>query len=354
MRNAEAIRQWKILRTLDARRQGATVTALAEELGVTPRTIWRDMAALQEVGFPLTSDLEGRQTRWQLINRPFKGLDDLGVSTMELCALYMGRAMVGGLAGAPFGPALASLCDRIGRALPARMRAFLDRLPSLVEAKPGPVKTARGRSYERHLTCLLEASADRRACAMRYFSASRGAVKHYVVHPYRLVHAHGGMYLLAWVPEYGEIRTFALERIEKLSLQDDRFEVQAELAPEAFAHSLGVNRGTPQTVVLSFSSRMAPYIRERTWHASQRVDELPDGGVRMTLRVSIDAPLKAWILGFGPFARVESPSRLAEEILEQLERARDAYVPRLDLALPSLAFTRDQPRLPGLATIRPS
>jgi predicted DNA-binding transcriptional regulator YafY len=353
MRNAEVIRQWKLLRTLDAHRHGATVDDLATELGVTKRTIWRDMAALQEVGFPLTSDSVGKRTRFMLMNAPFKGLADLGVSMVELASLYMGRAMVDGMAGAPFGAALAAMTKKIEKALPAKMRQFLDRLPALVEAKPTAVKKTRGKSYEQHLGNLIEACAERRVCVMKYFSASSGRAKDYNVHPYRLVHANGGMYVLAWVPEYAEIRTFAVERIEKLSLQPMRFEIEAELSADAFAHSLGVNRGTPERVVVSFAPRIASYVRERTWHRSQKLQDLPDGGVRMTLNVSVDAPLRTWILGFGAFAKVESPSWLAEEILEQLDEAREAYVPRLDIALPSRVFS-SHPRLPGLGGSRPS
>ncbi len=74
MRNAEVIRQWRILRTLDAQRLGKTVDALALQLNVGKRTVWRDMVALQEAGFPLTSELDGRRTRWKLVAAPFRGL----------------------------------------------------------------------------------------------------------------------------------------------------------------------------------------------------------------------------------------------------------------------------------------
>ena len=343
-----------MLRTLDAHRQGATVKELAQDLHVTTRTIWRDMQALQEVGFPLTSELDGKQTRWLLANAPFRGISELGVSMVELCSLYMGRAMVEGMAGAPFGSALAAVCKKIERALPPRMRRFLDRLPALVEAKAGAIKKPGSKAYEDHVGKMIEASADQRVCGMRYFSAARGAAKDYVVHPYRLVHAHGGMYLLAWVPEYGEIRTFAVERVQKLSLQETRFELQAELAADVFGHSLGVNRGKPERIVVSFAGRIAPYVRERTWHKSQKLQDLADGGVRMTLNVCADAALRTWILGFGAFVKVESPSWLAEEILEQLDEAREAYVPRLDIALPNRIFAISHPRLPGIRSSRPS
>lgn len=354
MRNKEVIRQWTLLKTLDANRHGATVDDLAEQLGVTKRTVWRDLAALQTVGFPLTSAPDGKRTRWTLMNAPFRGLADLGISMVELCSLYMGRAMVDGMAGAPFGTALTSVCRKIEKALPPKMRGFLDRLPTLVEAKPGAVKKPGTKKYEEHLGTLIEASAEQRVCTMRYFSASRGAARNYTMHPYRLAHAQGGMYLLAWVPAYGEIRTFAIERIQKLARQEERFEIQAELSADAFGHSLGVNRGKPERVVVLFSARIAPYVRERTWHKSQKLQDVPDGGVRMTLNVTADAALRTWVLGFGAFAKVESPSSLAEDILEQLDEAREAYVPRLDIALPSRVFAHDHPRLPGLRPSRPS
>jgi predicted DNA-binding transcriptional regulator YafY len=200
---------------------------------------------------------------------------------------------------------------------------------------------------------LIEASFDQRVCRMRYYSASHQRAKDYIVHPYRLVHADGGMYLLAWVPEYSEIRTFAIERIEKLSVLEERFTISADLSTDAFGHSLGVNRGKPKKVVITFSHRVAGYIRERTWHKSQRLEKLPDEGVRLTLNVCADYALRSWILSFGPFAKVDLPARLAEEILEQLEEAREAYAPRLDFALPQRVFAIDHPRLPRIGS-RPS
>ncbi len=352
-RNAEVIRQWNILRALDAQRNGATVNELSRELGVTTRTIWRDLAALQEVGFPLTDERDGRQTRWKLLTAPFHGLADLGVSMMELCSLYLSRAMVDGLAGAPFGPALKAITSKIEKSLPPRMRTFLNRLPALLEAKPVPVKTGGGKKRDEHLVRLIEASFDQRVCAMRYYSASHQRAKDYVVHPYRLVHAEGGMYLLAFVPEYEEIRTFAIERIQKLSVLEERFRISAEPAGKAFAHSLGVNQGKPERVVITFSPRVADYIRERRWHKSQKLEDLASGGVRLTLNVTVDYALRAWVLSFGPFAKVEAPAKLAEEIFEQLEEAREAYAPRLDFALPRRIFA-DHPRLPGLGSPRPS
>ena len=58
---------------------------------------------------------------------------------------------------------------------------------------------------------------------LTYDSKASGRVKTYLVHPYRLAYAQGGIYLLAFVPEYDEVRTFAIERVQDVSLLEERF-----------------------------------------------------------------------------------------------------------------------------------
>jgi len=54
-RYSRTVRVQGILRTLGAR-QGIIIGELAEEFGVTKRTLYRDLKALEEVGYPLLSE----------------------------------------------------------------------------------------------------------------------------------------------------------------------------------------------------------------------------------------------------------------------------------------------------------
>jgi hypothetical protein len=56
----------------------------------------------------------------------------------------------------------------------------------------------------------------------------------------------------------------------------------------------------------------------------------------MTLNVCDDRPLRSWILSFGPLARVLAPSQLAQEILEEIQEARERYMPRLMFDAPRM------------------
>ncbi|MBW2196067.1 MAG: HTH domain-containing protein [Deltaproteobacteria bacterium] len=53
MRGEQLARQWRILRTLESRKTGTTVADLAQEQDCHPRTVWRDLTAIQEAGFTM-------------------------------------------------------------------------------------------------------------------------------------------------------------------------------------------------------------------------------------------------------------------------------------------------------------
>jgi hypothetical protein len=96
--------------------------------------------------------------------------------------------------------------------------------------------------------------------------------------------------------------------------------------------------GPPERIVIEFDVRIAEYIRSRDWHPTGAIRTDVDGSVRLTLDIRPDRTLRSWILSFGPLARVVSPTTLAEQILEELEAAREKYAPRMDFELPIVSF----------------
>jgi len=323
-RNQEVIRQWKVLHALESSRHGATIDALAGDLDVTTRTIRRDLAALQEAGFPLYDerDEDGR-ARWRLDGQVLKGLE-AGFTLAELCALYLSRNMLEAVAGTPFQRDLTLAFTRLEKMLSPRMRQFLDRLPEVLGAKPGP--RSRGASSSPELVAkLLEATLHHRVAHMKYNSISSGRMKEYTIHPYRLAFAQGGLYLLAFVPEYSDVRTFAVDRMASVSLDKQTFTPTRAIPDDVFANSLGVNTGPPSHVEIAFDKRAAPYVRTRVWHPSQSLRDASDGGVVLSLEVCNDLALRSWILGWGPSARVLAPAALAADIRTDLTNASAQY-----------------------------
>ncbi len=329
-RNSEVIRQWTILREIErARAAGVTIDDLSSLCGVTTRTIRRDLQALEEAGFPVYDDRsrdDGR-TRWTMNGQAFKGLA-AGLTLAELCALYFSRTLLESLSGTPFRDELISGFDKLGATLTPHMRQFLDQLPTVIQSKPDPNRrraATKDPGHQEIVARALEATLHHRQASLTYHSRSSERTKLYLVHPHRLAYAQGGLYLQAFVPEYAEIRTFAVERIREISLLEERFVPIEDGTGEAFPHSLGVHSGPPETVRIDFLPEIAEFVQTREWHPTQTWEPHADGGGAMTLNVCVDQALRAWILGFGAMARAVAPAALASDIATSLEDALKRY-----------------------------
>ena len=321
-RNAEVIRQWTILKEIEASRR-ATIDDLATRTGVTTRTIRRDLEALQTAGFPLFDETHDGKKYWTMEQKPFRRLDETAFTLAELSALYFSRTLVEGLSGTPFQRDVSSAFEKLAGALTPGMRQFLDRMPLVMQAKPDPgAQAAEPRTKE--VAQLVEATLQQRRVTMRYHSFSSNREKTYLFEPYRLLFGQGGLYVIGMVPEYKELRTFAVDRIEHVSPTEERFE-PLELPDDAFANSLGVNQGTSERIEIEFAPKIARYVRERVWHPSQIIDTREDGSILVTLNVVNDWALKSWVLGFGGLAKALSPATLVSELTAELAAASRNY-----------------------------
>jgi predicted DNA-binding transcriptional regulator YafY len=327
-RNSELIRQWETLRDIDTARTGIGIAKLATMRNVHPRTIRRDLDALARAGFPLYDDKINGTSLWKLSARPFRGLEQMGLSTIELCAIYFARTTLLAFGAGPMVDDMMRAFTKIESALPEPTKKFLDRLPMLIKAKMLAPRKQDARKTREIVTRITDASLLHRRVEMVYDSRTSRRTKRYIVDPLRLTAAEGGMYLTAWVDEYDEMRTFAIERIKTLGVLDEHFEPRP-LPPEPFANSLGAFSGQPELIEIEFDAELADYVASREWHRSQQIRVRDDGSILMRLCVCNDAPLRTWILGFGGAARVVSPASLAQGILEQVQAARERYMPKL-------------------------
>jgi predicted DNA-binding transcriptional regulator YafY len=344
-RGQEVVRQWRLLLKIEAARLGLTIKQLADEFGVTQRTIRRDIEQLQEVGFPLEQKITETRRAWMLNRDAFKGLTNSGLTLSELCALYLSRALAEYLAGTPFRRDLASAFEKFEDCLTPAQKLYFDDFPKVLAAKPEPRKKA-GTDSAAHVGRLTTAALEHRRVQMTYHSFRSRKVKPYIVEPYQVYYAQGGLYLFAVVPEYGEIRQFAIERIKSLKMTEDHFEPNERVDLDRHADSFGVNLGgKPETVSIEFQPEAALYVSEREYHPSQQLTTRDDGSLVLTMRVVVDWALGAWVLGFGSSARVLKPRRLAERVLEQVDEMRAIYAPPLP-GLPKAPAPRGQKGLP--------
>jgi predicted DNA-binding transcriptional regulator YafY len=213
---------------------------------------------------------------------------------------------------------------KIQEALPQKSLPYLGRIQELFSARPDPWKDY---SQKREvISALIDATLHQKRARIDYFSFNSKRTKTYRVDPYRLVYWHGGLYLYARAEQYDEVRTFAVERVEKIEVLDESFEVPADFNVSEYARSaFGIAGGKPEPVELVFDAEMAGYIRERVWHESQELADGPNGSVILRMQVAPGFELQSWIKGFLPHVTVTRPAALREAIAKDIEKGRDNF-----------------------------
>ena len=324
MRNAEVIRQWRILKRIEAGRY-TTAQDLADEHGVTERTIRRDIEALQEAGFPLYDERTDGRKVWRLIEGYKQRLTQT-FTLAELSALFFSKNLMSFLGGAPFAQDVESAFEKIREALPERSLPYLARIQDLFSARPDPWKDYSGKQDV--IAALIDAVLHQRQALIAYFSFNSKRTKAYTIDPYRVVYYHGGLYLYARAHEYHEVRTFAVERIQKIEVLDHSFEIPSDFNVSEYARgAFGIAGGKPESVEVVFAPEMAGYIRERVWHESQALEDGPNGSVVLRMQVAPGFELQSWIKGFLPHVKVVKPASLRDAIARDIEKSRGSFAP---------------------------
>jgi predicted DNA-binding transcriptional regulator YafY len=306
---------------------GVSVEDAAQELGCTVRTIWRDLSALQKAGFPLYDDKgDGRRSFWKLEERFTLGLP-VKLTLAETAALVMSRDVLRPAGAGALGTALSSAFDKIGRVLSRDAVRILDQMRETVGVRAVGAKLQAPAAE--HVTLIERALLERRRLDMRYYSMSRDEESRRQVDPYHLTFFEGGFYLVGYCHVRKAERIFSVERIRDLKMLAARFTVRPGFdAQDYLHHAWGIIKGDIVPVKVIFSRSVARYIRDRLWHATQRMRDLPDGRLEMTLRVADTLEVRRWILGYGAQAEVVEPQGLREALRLEIAAAAEMLAPR--------------------------
>ncbi|HEX7653139.1 MAG TPA: WYL domain-containing protein, partial [Verrucomicrobiae bacterium] len=137
-----------------------------------------------------------------------------------------------------------------------------------------------------------------------------------LIDPYHLANINGEWFLFGYDHARKDLRTFAPARIQSAKATGKIFERTEKFSLEKrLRDSFGVHAGEGKyEVVLQFTPRAADYIREKKWHPSQVLKDLPDGGAELRLKLSSLGEVERWVLSWGGEARVLEPRELADSI----------------------------------------
>ena len=317
-------RFYRVMRVLESRgEQGAKVDEIARQVGVSRRTAYRDLRALdEEMGFPLWS--EGG--RWGIEGTAF--LPPLKFTRAEAMAVFLASRLVARYAD-EYDPDLAGAFQKLAGALPPVLAEHVHRTIEALAARP------QDPDFTRHVEVLTQAWAERRIVQFTYDSSvhdpARGS-REAVVHPFYLEPslATHALYLIGFDERRDAIRTFKVERIRELSLTTRTFEPPEGTIDQSMRSAWDIISDQPETaVVLRFGPGVATRVREARWHPSEQVEAEADGSLLWRATVAGTIEIRAWILQWGEKVEVLEPADLRDEVaaIHRVAAARYAGEP---------------------------
>ena len=209
MRRAD--RLFDIIRILRAARRPVTAAALAEQLEVTPRTVYRDVATLQARRVPI----EGAAGLGYVL-RPGFDLPPLMFTAEELDAVALGARLVRRTRDAKLQAAADSVLTKVLAALPEALRGQLTE-PRLY-VSDGDTPPAEGLDQ----AAARRAIRETRKMRIAYVDGS-GARSERVIWPIAMAYYVDVTLVGAWCELRTDFRNFRVDRIASAQVLDERF-----------------------------------------------------------------------------------------------------------------------------------
>jgi predicted DNA-binding transcriptional regulator YafY len=208
---ARSERLLELLQTLRRHRRPVSGKALAQELGISIRTLYRDIASLQVQG----ANIEGEPGIGYVLKPGFM-LPPLMFSDDEIEALVLGSKWVAERADGPLSSAAQNALAKIAAVLPNDLRSSLDTSSLLV----GPGRPIIADEVD--VAVIRKSIRSERKLLIRYQDGN-GRVSERTIWPVALGYFDDVRALVAWCELRQGFRHFRTDRIASLAPTDIRY-----------------------------------------------------------------------------------------------------------------------------------
>lgn len=148
------------------------------------------------------------------------------------------------------------------------------------------------------------------------------------IKPYHAVCQKGNWYILGFCDDKNEVRVFSFSRIKNPKIKPGNFLIPSDFKPEKyFDKELGIwlSAKTSYKVELIVSKEIGTYALDHKFTSNQKSELRDDGSVYISFETNQLPEIKRWVLGQGSTVKVLSPSKLIEEVKNELSKTIELY-----------------------------
>lgn len=285
---------------------------IAEHFEISLRTVYRDVAALSEIGVPVIAEAG---VGYSLM----KGylLPPIMFTEEEAAALGMAALSLSKTSDPSLDASIQSALLKVRAALPERQRDRLERIQESVVFG----WSSYGQKPEGKIASLVELQnslAESKALRIEYKAGGRGEVSTREVEPLGLIHYLDYWHLIGWCRLRGDFRDFRLDRIQKLDVLNERVSRRGDFSLQQY---LKEQRDEGESIeVKVFFSDFGVGRAKREWSLGLVAEEGVEGGSVLTLKTGACDWMLGWLLSFRENARVIAPGELKDSLVAEARR----------------------------------
>src|SRR3970040_451022 len=238
-RTKPVARAVRLLSIIERNANGLRVLDMAEQLGAPPRAVDRDLDVLKQLEVPLYTDKNGKESFWK-IDPDFRNRLSVPFTLSELLSLYFAQDSIRPLDGTVLYDSLQSLFEKVWANLPKPLfqemgglrGSFLSGIPAQKDYGV----------YREFIKVIQEAIEGRRVLELLYHPRDQSPAER-KVNPYAVHLRNGKHYLIGYCHLRKDIRTFMVDRMQKIKMTDESFPAPIGFSLKDYLrHSFGMFR----------------------------------------------------------------------------------------------------------------
>ncbi len=287
---------------------------LGRELEVNIRTIQRDITFMQNrENLPIKFD---PFRRGYYLTEKIKDFPLLQITEGEIVALFVAQRVLAQYRGTPFEQPLRIACEKLVEGLQGELSVAwgdLDAAISFRNIETNPVDISIFKDLSFAVRNCREVTFDYCKLQSEIFESRQ-------LKPYHLTCVNYQWYVIGYDMLRKQVQRFVPSRMQTLRVLNTTFVRPEDFSVDKFLKgSFGVySGGKPIEIRIWFDSFAARLVQERMWHHSQKVHQLPNNEIELTLTLTSTVEIIPWILNWGVHSKALSPKELTVEIAKSL------------------------------------
>jgi len=285
-------------------------SSLAREIEVVPKTIQRDIEFMRDqLSLPIEYD---NRRHGYYYSEPVENLPLVQITEAELVALLIAQKAIEQYRGTPFEEPLKHAFEKLVEQMPDQVALGLDAAAQTVSFRPFAPSVADLRRFQ----AISDAVLHSRELTFDYRKLDSSRPMRRNVQPYALACIDNQWYVIGHDLLRQAKRTFAVPRMSRVRMTTKTFTRPADFSLQThLGRSFGVftSEGSHR-IRIRFDAWATRLVRERFWHHSQALKELPDETSELELTLGDFFEVERWILSWGEHAEVLEPLELRKRV----------------------------------------